>query len=127
MKIQTTLLSAFVASMTLALPGCSYQCKFEVRGTIRDAVTGLPISNVQIEIVDDSRSLTEAVQTNADGHFEIEFTTTPTGQEVLTGWKLILKADGYESETVQIGPVKEPKMGKGPGYLVFHVTLRKAK
>lgn len=117
-----------VAIVALTLPGCSYSCKFEGRGVVREAATGQPVPNAQVELInEDGRSLAGLVATNSEGEFQVNFTTTPSGKDQLTGWKLVLKAEGFEPETIAVGPVMEPQRGDVTVYLVFHVAIRKAR
>jgi hypothetical protein len=118
------------AALMLALGGCSYQCHFEARGVVREAADGRPIANARVEMLDASgRPLLDnpAVTTDPQGQFQVKFTTGPTSKEELTGWTAELSADGYEPETIAIGPIKEPKRHDVTVYLIFHVSLRKAQ
>jgi hypothetical protein len=38
-----------------------------------------------------------------------------------------LSAEGYEPDTIAVGPVKKPARGDGTVYLIFHASLRKAR
>ncbi len=117
-----------VAVAVLALPGCSYTCKFEGRGVVREAATGEPVPNAQVELInEDGRSLAGPVATNSEGEFQINFTTVPAGRDHLTGWQLVLKAEGFEPQTIPVGPVREPQRGDVTVHLVFHAALRKAR
>jgi hypothetical protein len=46
---------------------------------------------------------------------------------LLAGWTAKVSAEGYEPETIAVGPVKEPKRGDVAAYLIFHVALRKSR
>ena len=122
-----------IAALVLAVPGCSYNCHFEARGVVRDAADGRPIPNARVELLDADRNRTlssdsgpAAVTTDAQGAFQVAFWTVPSGKDELTGWTAKVSAEGYEPETIAVGPVKEPKRGDVTVYLVFHIALRKA-
>lgn len=123
-----------VGILALTLSGCSYNCHFEARGVIRNAVDGQPIENARVELFNaDGRPLIHAsgketsVTTDSSGQFQVSFCTVPTAKDELTGWTAKLSAEGYEPETIEIGPVKEPKGGNVTVYLIFHASLRKAR
>jgi hypothetical protein len=122
-----------VAALVLTLSGCSYNCHFEASGLIRDAA-GLPIHNARVEIFDTDGSphklasgSAAVVTTDTQGHFQVAFWTVPSGKDELMGWTVKVSAEGYEPETIAVGPVKEPKRGDVTVYLVFNASLRKAR
>jgi hypothetical protein len=123
-----------VAALALTLPGCSYNCHFVARGVVRDAANGRPISNARVELLDsdgrphilDSGSAA-TVTTDPQGEFQVAFWTVPSVKDELTAWTVKLSAEGYEPETIAVGPVKEPKRGDVTVYLVFHASLRKVR
>jgi hypothetical protein len=121
------------AFMTLTLHGCSYNCNFEARGVIRDASNDRPIRNARVEILDSdgkphilASGSSAVVTTDAQGQFHVAFWTVPSGKDELIGWTVKLSAEGYEPESIAVGPVKEPKRGDVTVYLVFHASLRKS-
>jgi hypothetical protein len=123
-----------VAAIVLAVPGCSYTCNFEAHGVIRDAADGQPVPNARVELLraDGTPHLLSsgdpaAVMTDPQGSFQVAFWTVPSGKDELTGWTARVSAQGYEPETIAVGPVKEPNRGDVTVYLVFHVSLRKAR
>jgi hypothetical protein len=126
-----------VAALAVVVPGCSYNCHFVARGVVRDAADGRPIPNARVELLDgDGRPhrleggggvRPAEVTTNAQGEFEAAFSTVPSAKDELTGWTVKLSAEGYEPETIAVGPVMEPKRGDVTVYLVFHASLRKAR
>jgi hypothetical protein len=119
-----------------ALPGCSYNCHFVARGVVRDAADGMPIPNALVELLDEDGSphhlsgggpRQARVTTNSKGEFEAAFYTVPRVQDELTGWTVKVSADGYEPETIAVGPVTAPKRDDVTVYLIFHATLRKTR
>jgi hypothetical protein len=127
-------LHLLVAALVLALPGCSYNCNFEARGLVRDAADGRPVPNAHFELLraDGTPHMLSSgdpatVTTDLHGSFQVAFWTVPSGTDELTGWTAKVSAEGYEPETIAVGPVKEPKRGDVTVYLVFHVALRKAR
>src|SRR5262249_42411925 len=126
-----------VAGLAVALPGCSYYCHFVARGVVRDAVNGRPIPNALVELLnEDGRPhflqgnggvRPARVTTNAQGEFEAAFRTVPRVKDELTGWTVKLSADGYEPETIEVGPVAAPKRDDVTVYLIFHASLRKTR
>jgi hypothetical protein len=124
---------ALIAVLALTQSGCSYTCHFEARGTIRNAADGQPIQDARVELFDSDgkphvlpSGKAAVVTSDQQGQFQVAFSTVPSGKDELTGWTVKLSADGYEPETVAVGPVKEPKGNGVTIYLVFHTTLRKA-
>jgi len=118
----------FLLLILFLLPGCSYQCHFEARGGVRDAGTGQPIQNARVRLLDaNGRRLAHPASTNLQGEFQVAFTTVPSLDVELTGWNMVLSADGFEPETIAVGPVKEPKRGDVTVYLVFQVAMRKSQ
>jgi hypothetical protein len=112
-----------VAASALTLSGCTYYCRFEARGLIRDAADGRPIPNARVELLDSDRGKPHvlgsgsaaAATTDPQGQFQVAFRTIPSGEDELTGWTAKLSAEGYEPATIAIGPVKEPKGGQRDG------------
>ncbi|MCE9555456.1 MAG: carboxypeptidase-like regulatory domain-containing protein [Planctomycetes bacterium] len=116
----------FLIPFVIALSGCSYYCHFEARGEIREAITGQAVPNAQVKLLDgDGRMLAKPVSTNERGEFQFNFETIPSPQDEITGWKLILSAEGFESTIVAVGSVKEPQRNDVTAYLVFQVAMRK--
>jgi hypothetical protein len=123
-----------LAALALILPGCSYLCHFKARGVIRDAMSGQPIPNVQFQLVNSEGHKVFDPEggdkgqplTNQQGEFEVSFRRSPHDRTEFTGWKLILSAKGYETETIEVGPVNEPKRDDETAYLIFSVMMRKA-
>ena len=122
----------FAIALALTVSGCSYHCNFEARGVIRDT-EGRPIKNATVELFKAdgtphmlSSGRPATATTDLQGQFQVEFWTMPSGHEELAGWTAKLSAEGYESETIALAPVREPKGGNSTGYLYFHVSLRKA-
>ena len=113
------------AALAVALPGCSYNCHFVARGVVRDAADGRPIPNALVELLnEDGRphhleaGVREArVTTNPQGEFEEAFRTVPRVKDELTGWTVKVSADGYEPETIAVGPVTAPKRDDVTVYL----------
>ena len=123
-----------VAALALTLPGCSHNCHFEARGVVRDAADGRPVPNARVELLNAdgkphmlSSGSPAAVTTDSQGAFQVAFWTVPSVKDELTGWTAKVSAEGYEPETIAVGPVMEPKRGDVTVYLVFHVVLRKAR
>jgi hypothetical protein len=116
-----------VVALATVLPGCSYLCRFEARGCIQEAANGQPIASVKVELVDpEGNALADPTTTNARGKFELSFETTPSAARVQTGWSLVLTAEGYIEEKINIGTVKEPKNANETVYLIFRASMRKA-
>lgn len=122
-----------VATVALTVSGCSRSCNFEARGVVRDAADGQPIRNVRVEVLDgDGRPHTHnaggpaEATTDGNGEFHVPFFTVPSLEDELTGWTVKLSAEGYEPETIAVGPVKEPNQANVTVYLIFHASLRKA-
>jgi hypothetical protein len=123
------------ATLAVLLPGCSYTCHFVARGVVRVAADGRPIPNAVVELLDadgrphrlrgDGGARPARVTTNAQGEFEAAFRTGPGVKDELTGWTVKVSSDGYEPQTIAVGPVKEPKRDDVVVYLIFHVSLRK--
>jgi hypothetical protein len=123
-----------VAAFALPLSGCSYNCHFEARGAIRDAADGRPVQNARVELFRSdgkphmlASGSAATVTTDPQGQFQVAFWTVPSGKDELTGWTLRVLAEGYEPETITVGPVKEPKRGDVTVYLIFLAALRKAR
>ncbi len=118
----------FVAVATFLLPGCSYLCRFEARGSVLVATTGQPIAGAKVELIDsEGYALTDATSTDAQGAFELKFKTSPSAARERTGWKLILTSDGFEPEKIDTGTVKEPQNANETVYLIFRITMRKSR
>lgn len=120
-----------IAAFVLILSGCSRVYHFEARGVVRDADNGRPISNAQVELFDTNgiphvlvSGGTAAVTTDLQGQFQATFWKGASYKDERTGWTVKVSAEGYEPETIAVGPVKEPKQGNVT-YLIFHVSLRK--
>lgn len=123
-QISNFLFIAFV----FALPGCSYQCHFEARGGVREAASGQPITSARVELLNaEARQLADPVVTNQQGEFQVSFTTVPSAGGELTGWKVVVSAEGYEPETIAVGPVKRPKRDDVTVYLIIHVAMRRSE
>jgi hypothetical protein len=126
-----------VAALAVVLPGCPYNCHFVARGVVRDAADGRPIPNALVEVLNEDRRphLLEGdrgarparVTTNPQGEFEAAFWTVPRVKDELTGWTVKVSADGYEPETIAVGPVTAPKRGDVKVYLIFQAAMRKTR
>jgi hypothetical protein len=120
------LLAIFVASIAIGLAGCSYLCRFEARGSVRDALSGRPIAAAKVELVNaDGNSIADTTTTNARGKFEMGFETSPSPDHERKGWKLVLTAKGYKTERMAIGTIKEPKNGNETVYFIFRASMRR--
>ena len=88
------------------------------------------LPNARVRLLDAmGRKLAEPVSTNMQGEFEVAFTTSPSlglGDVELTGWKMVLSAEGHETETIEVGAVKEPKRRDVTVYLVFQAAMRRS-
>jgi hypothetical protein len=114
-----------VAVVAFTLPGCSYLCRFEARGNVRDAA-GKAIAGVKVELVDaEGHSVAGPAATDEQGTFMLSFQKSPTSAGEQTGWRLVLASEGFEEERIEVGTVKEPKNANETVYLIFHTVMRR--
>src|SRR6185436_944784 len=90
-----------IASSILLLSSCSYESKFELKGTVQDGATGEPIPNVKVEIQDaDHHKLADGVFSDERGEFQLTFGTIP-GSKERKGWRVVLEANKFEVTAVK--------------------------
>jgi hypothetical protein len=61
------------------------------------------------------------------GEFQVAFRTELSDNVELTGWKMVLSADGFETKTIAVGPVMVPQRGDATTYLIFQVAMRRSQ
>jgi len=98
-------------SLTL-LSGCQYAYPVELRGVVRSAADGAPIAGVTVMLSPDGAygsgyARVFPATSAQDGMFRVSFTMP----DIAFGgpWSVSLKMEGYQDETIDLGPFNEPK------------------
>lgn len=99
-----------------ATVGCADR-EYVLVGKVKDAITGEPIDGATVVIAGTS---IPGHRTTADGDFAYYIDFSPKRPN--PQWKLKLSADGYKSDTIEIGPVVEAD--DDPVYIFVHLCLR---
>ncbi len=118
---------ATLVSLTL-LSGCSFAYPVELRGLIRSAKDGSPISGVIVMLSPDmayGSGYAEVfpVSSAVDGTFRVSFTMPGNAFGVGEPWSVSLKQEGYHDETIDLGPFDDPK-SSDPMRIVVAATMR---
>ena len=122
------ILPRFLALLLLTLTGCQSRYEVEVHGTIGNASTGKPVPGVKVQLNgSDGRPLTDFSMCNEQGEFHFNFRVSEyafaRATKDSTKWTVTLSADGFESETVDLGVLKLPQP-KETTHIVVRAFMR---
>lgn len=118
-----------LASLVVALTGCSYSYEYDLEGTIKSAETGELLTDVSFSLTinGDVRQFDGVPVFLQDHHFSaaIRIRDGDFGPEQLPKVILTISKRGYLDEQINISPPKDPSTNDSPPRIIIVAYLRR--